>query len=94
MAGAHSSILAWRILWTEEPGGLQSLGLQRVGRDWETNTFTFKLALQQMLKGFFGKETQEKEKTYEHKLRAIKKVAIGTYISIITLNVQGLNAPT
>ena len=25
----HSSILAWRILWTEEPGGLQSMGLQR-----------------------------------------------------------------
>ena len=27
----HSSILAWRIPWTEEPGGLQSVGLQRVG---------------------------------------------------------------
>ena len=27
----HSSILAWRIFWTEEPGGLQSMGLQRVG---------------------------------------------------------------
>jgi len=27
----HSSILAWRISWTEEPGGLQSLGLQRIG---------------------------------------------------------------
>ena len=30
---AHSSILAWRIPWTEEPGGLQSMGLQRVGQD-------------------------------------------------------------
>ena len=30
----HSSILAWRILWTEEPGGLQSMGSQRVGHDW------------------------------------------------------------
>ena len=29
----HSSILAWRILQTEEPGGLQSIGLQRVGHD-------------------------------------------------------------
>ena len=29
----HPSILAWRIPWTEEPGGLQSVGLQRVGRD-------------------------------------------------------------
>ena len=30
----YSSILAWKIPWTEEPGGLQSKGLQRVGRDW------------------------------------------------------------
>ena len=29
----HSSILAWRILWTEEPGGLQSMGSQKVGHD-------------------------------------------------------------
>ena len=29
----HSSILAWRILWTEEPGGLQSTGSQRVGHN-------------------------------------------------------------
>jgi len=29
----HSSIVAWKISWTEEPGGLQSMGLQRVGRD-------------------------------------------------------------
>ena len=29
----HSSILVWKILWTDEPGGLQSKGLQRVGHD-------------------------------------------------------------
>ena len=29
----YSSILAWRISWTEQPGGLQSMGLQRVGHD-------------------------------------------------------------
>ena len=29
----HSSIHAWKIPWTEEPGGLQSMGLQRVGHD-------------------------------------------------------------
>ena len=29
----HSNILAWRIPWTEEPGGLQSIGSQRVGHD-------------------------------------------------------------
>ena len=33
---AHSCILAWRIPWTEEPGRLQSMGLQRVGNDWVT----------------------------------------------------------
>ena len=32
----HSSILAWEISWTEEPDGLQSMGLQRVGRDLVT----------------------------------------------------------
>ena len=36
----HSSILAWRIPWVEEPGGLQSTGQQRVGHDF-TFTFTF-----------------------------------------------------
>ena len=30
----HSSIFAWEITWTEEPGGLQSMGLQRVRHDW------------------------------------------------------------
>ena len=30
----HSSILAWRMPWTEEPGGLQSIGLQRVRHNW------------------------------------------------------------
>ena len=33
----HSSILAWRIPWTEKPGGLQSTGSQRVGQDWATS---------------------------------------------------------
>ena len=33
-------IFAWRIPWTEEPGGLQSMGLQRVRQGWVTNTFT------------------------------------------------------
>ena len=33
----HSSILAWKIPWTEEPGRLQYMGSQRVGHDWETS---------------------------------------------------------
>ena len=37
----HSSILASRIPWIEEPGELQSIGLQRAGHSWVTNTCTF-----------------------------------------------------
>ena len=33
----HSRTLAWKILWTEEPGRLQSMGSQRVGHDWATS---------------------------------------------------------
>ena len=32
----HSSILAWEVSWTEEPGGLESIGLQRVGHGLQT----------------------------------------------------------
>ena len=35
----HSSTLAWKIPWTEEPGGLPSMGSQRVGHDSATNTY-------------------------------------------------------
>ena len=38
----HSSILAWGVPWTEEPGGLQSMELQRIRHNWATNTHTFK----------------------------------------------------
>ena len=43
----HSSTLAWKIPWTEEPGRLQSMGLQGVGYDWVTNTYllTYLLAI-------------------------------------------------
>ena len=39
----HSSTLAWKLPWMEEPGGLQSMGLLRVGHDWATSLslFTF-----------------------------------------------------
>ena len=43
---AHSNILAWRIPWTEEPGGLQSMGSQRVGHDLVTK--------QQQTKAFYA----------------------------------------
>ena len=53
----HSNILAWRIPWTEEPGGLQSIGLQRVGHDWVTNTLMRFYSLRLQL----FKETTEKQ---------------------------------
>ena len=36
----HSSMLAWKIPWMEEPGRLQSMGLQSVGHDWVTHSLT------------------------------------------------------
>ena len=48
----HSSILAWKIPWTEEPGWLLSMGSQRVGHDWLSNFTTYLLRfLRQELSG-------------------------------------------
>ena len=48
---AHSSTLAWKIPWTEEPGGLQSMQLQRVGHDLATKQQqTITIPIQQMKK--------------------------------------------
>ena len=41
---AHSSILAWRIPWAEEPGGLRSMESQRVRHDWANNTKSIEVA--------------------------------------------------
>ena len=40
--GTHSSILAWRISWTEKPCGLQYIGLQRVGHNWSDLAHTLR----------------------------------------------------
>ena len=63
----HSRILAWRIPWTEEPGGLQSMGSQRVGHDWVTtfhlllsepqNTYLWNRATSFFLGGFYKTKT-------------------------------------
>ena len=42
-SGPHSSTLAWKIPWMEEPGRLQSMGSQRVGHDWTTSVSLFTL---------------------------------------------------
>ena len=46
------------------------------------------------VKDLYSQEIQEKKKDLQNQIPQIKKMAIGTYISIITLNVNGLNAPT
>ena len=55
----HSSTLAWRIPWREEPGRLQSMGSQRVGHDWATS---LSLSLSQGctgMRGYGGRELHE-----------------------------------
>ena len=47
-----------------------------------------------MLKGLYSQEIQEKKKGLQNQPQSIKKMATGTCISIITLNVNGLNTPT
>jgi len=42
----HSSILAWKIPWTEKPGGLQSIGLQRVRHNWSNFAHTYLVMVQ------------------------------------------------
>ena len=49
----HSRILAWRIPWTEEPGGLQSTGLQRIGHDRSNLAYT-DLRVKLTVKFFMG----------------------------------------
>ena len=50
----HSSILAWRIPWTEEPGGLQSIGSQGVEHETERLTLSLSVLLADSLSGFDG----------------------------------------
>ena len=49
---AHSSTLTWRIPWTEEPGGLESVGRQKVGHDWSDSTHIL------VLKGYIKSKWQ------------------------------------
>ena len=51
----HSSIPAWRILWTEEPGGLQSTRSQKVRHDWVTNTHAHNIVVTSLFSDDFWK---------------------------------------
>ena len=44
----HSSIISWKIPWAEEPGGLQSMGSQRVKHDWHTHIYKQKTTVQKI----------------------------------------------
>ena len=48
----HSSTLAWKIPWTEDPGRLPSMGLQRVGHDWATSLSLWLCGSQQTVENF------------------------------------------
>ena len=74
----HSSILAWRIPWTEEPGGLHSMGSQRTGHDWAPNRFTWQ-------------KTTQHYKTIILQLKIKKKKTLGEWtIFIWTLSSEHL----
>ena len=47
----HSRILAWRIPWTEEPSGLESMATQRVSHDWAANTSLYFTSIKKCLGG-------------------------------------------
>ena len=55
----HSSILAWRIPWTEEPGRLQSLGWQRGEHDWVTNMVLIIMVINRFHPLFASKDPHE-----------------------------------
>ena len=63
----HSSILAWRILWTEEPGELQSMGSQKVKHDGATNT----RILQRRKKYNFGFHVERRVERRKHERREL-----------------------
>ena len=68
-----SGILAWKIPWTDEPGGLQSIGLHRVGHDWaHTHTHTHTHTL-----------PSHKDRTQENLLREVRRRKRHHMISLI-----------
>ena len=50
----HSNILAWEIPWTEEPGGLQFMGSQRIGHDLATKQYSTRNTQVRLLKVSWG----------------------------------------
>ena len=59
----HFSILAWKIPWTEEPGGLQSMGLQRVGHDWVSEHIVYDHKVAKDGEALYSQQKQDQELT-------------------------------
>ena len=84
----HSSILAWRIPWTEEPGRLQSMGSRRVGHDWATSLsalhtciHSFPNSLPIPMGSFFNVIKHMQHKTYHFNcVKVHGSVAVNTLI--------------
>ena len=70
----NSNILAWEIPWTEESGGLQSMGSQRVGHDWETNTQRTYVASSYKISKSCGCDVQHGDYSYIICLKMAKKI--------------------
>ena len=87
----NSSILAWRIPRTGEPGELQSMGLQSVGYDWATNTNTLKLETTRIsFNSWMDKQTTV-HPYHVIPLSSKKEQTINTYITWVDLRVTMLS---
>ena len=62
----HSNILAWENPWTEEPGGLQCMGSQRVGHDWATNTLEESFKMSKKMNSTISKTNEGDEQATDH----------------------------
>ena len=68
----HSSTLAWKIPWTEEPDGLQSMGSQRVGYDWATSQFKTSYILHESVEQI-NKQVNERQNFAKEELKISDK---------------------
>ena len=85
---AHSSIFAWRIPWTGEPGRLQSMGLQRVRYDWcdlAHNPVPGTRGVEKCLLNELKNKTMERNSTDDYKLQLDTKVPVLEYFSLLSL---------
>ena len=81
----NSSILAWRIPWTEDPGRLQSLRSQRVGQNWATNTATtttLHVVMQEMAEPEWNRDLLSKNKVEEIVWIVTQKYLLSTLVVI------------